>query len=86
MNNQDFINKKVEEFEDRLGGVIATQSKREKQDKDNEWFRQTLQEQKQEILEEIKGMRKEVPLEGSQAPSLNYNLALEDIKQIINNH
>ena len=51
-----------------------------------EVLRQALQEQKQEILEKIKGMRKEVPLEGSQAPSLNYNLALEDIKQIIINY
>lgn len=38
------IEKTVEEFERRVGGFIATESKRENQDKDNEWLRNKLQQ------------------------------------------
>lgn len=34
-----FIEEWVALFEERFGGFIATQGKREKQDQDNEWFR-----------------------------------------------
>lgn len=56
MSNQ-YIQEKVEEFEKKLGGFIATQSKRETQDKDNEWFRTILDatytKAKLEVLEEL---------------------------------
>lgn len=52
MTNPD-IEKKVEEFEKRFGGFIATQSKREKQDKDNDWLCQALTEM-YEMGQEVK--------------------------------
>lgn len=39
-----FIEHKVDIFERRFGGFIATESKREKQDNDNDWLRKALQE------------------------------------------
>jgi hypothetical protein len=39
---QTLVDELEKEFEKRLGGFIATQSKREQQDKDNAWFRKAL--------------------------------------------
>ena len=44
----------VEEFEKRFGGFIATQGKRDKQDKDNEWFRTALKAARADERERVK--------------------------------
>ncbi len=86
MNLKEILHTEEELFEKRFGGMILTQSKRDKQDRDNKWFSDSQKRILQAVVEQLDEMAFESDNGTKIELFINWDTAKTTLNEAINTY